>query len=342
VGKTTVALHFAPKCHYLPQGRKDRINLGDWQNMDPEEIGARPETILWIGSPMDYYNVWRPEAYQRTYPDQPRRPLRIHVSWGDQLHFYERDPQGMREVSFPVSKYRNPTHLFMNLLRGGINVIYPPEKYRLSQTLKEVLNARMMLSPESSRYYQPDEEYEAQPQLFLYELFAYIYGTRGAISGREWYSLFLDEAHKYFPLSPPGALWHLVAFAADEMADSRRANLSLFAFAHSVKSLDWRIIPRFGYFVWMGGSRPDPQYSRVSPDLIPVLAKWNEAPDAVQYRRRWAIVEKRREFFGKFVFSDLPWRPGLLIARYAEVNPEEDLSFEPDPGAPSMEPVKVE
>jgi len=338
-GKTTVGLTAADSCYYLPWGNKDQINLSNYRKLQPDEIGAKPETVIWMGSHMDYYNLWVPENYRRAYGHDPR-PMRVHVSRGDQLHFYERDQKGMREIRLTVAKYRNPTHLFMNLVRGGINVIYPPEKYVLSQTLKDVLNARMMLSEDSSRYYQKDQDYAAQPWLFLYELFGYLYGTRGAIAGREWFSLFIDEAHRYFPISPPGALWHLVAYASDEMADTRRANLSVFAFVHGMKSLDFRILPRFGYFEWMTGSRPDPAYSRVSPHLISELAKWNEKSVAAGFR--WAINERRREFFGKHQIMNIPWRPGLLIARYAEIDPDEDLSFEVDPGTPSMEPVAVE
>jgi len=325
-GKTTIAEYLAPQIKYLSDVRKEQF-------FSTSQGTVKPETILWMGSEQDYWNLFMRENYLKAFPGGFPRAVKVFVHEDDNFIFYEQGMKGVEEVTskLDLHYYKSHADLMSSLAVGGINVVYLPKEHFLSPDLKLLLNQRMLATEEEKKFFRDEKDYKVSPVVFFYELLQYIYSTRGKAKARQWYSAVIDECHRYFPAAVPKPMYYLVDWLGDMMADTRRSNFSIYGFTHGLNVVDWRVKPRFGYFIWMEGSYPDQEFSMISSDLIIQMAKINR--QSRSFGIRWTVIERKKAQFGKMQFANIPHRAPLLIARREGI-----LTHEPDPD-PEPEPL---
>jgi len=305
-GKTTLGIDTVPKLRYIPNMKKAEFFKNLTQELVVEE--SFPETVIWRGRKRDYWNVFTKKNWERSYPKLKWRPLRVFAFHEDVLEFYEDDgdsPKLMEGVDF--YKYTDLKDLYNNIIKGGVNVIYPPKVYYLPKMLKKTLNEIQMLDESDKRYINDDDELHVPNFVFWYEFFYFLIEIdknfdKVAKNYRNlrWFTFIFDEAHQIFPVAQK-PLWHLVDhFAEHELIDTRRINISIIAQVHEVSYVYWKIVNRFSAFVWLPGAKANASRSCVKQSLI------NQLPVGM------GIIEKKGGVFGKLEFPQVKNQPAIL------------------------------
>lgn len=276
-GKTTLNTKFARKSFYI-----DGVNKHDFESSfdkdHPQEWlssyakNLHPETVLWRGRIFDSWNVLIPHIYHKCYPEETFiKPLRVHVHRGDNLKFFEENviTGKFHPIKYlDISYYKDTKELYNDILEGGNNIIYPPEKHYLSQQLKDTINIRRSLSVDDRDYLSPEKECLAERDIFIFDLIKYIFDISLENNRRKWYTVIIDESHDVLKSNAPDIYYWIIDWFVDIIIDTRRWNLSLVCQAHGTTLIDWRILERFSHFIWLRGSRPTSSYSQVDGRVI--------------------------------------------------------------------------
>ena len=304
-GKTTLALLATTMSVHIKNVKKDV-----WFE-DPKCDVPEADTVIWRGRKLDYWNLFTRKNYSKSFPNLPYKPLRVHVFHKDDIEFLEDfngKPSPIEDLD--VMKYTDIQSLYNNLVVSGINVIYAPKVYFMSEMLKKTLNEVQLLNEDDKRYIPPDQPRHATNFLFWYDLIYFMieldkHWKDLSESNRRirWITLILDEAAQIFPDSARAELWHLVnRFAEHELIETRRINLSIFALAHESAFIFWKIFHRFNTIVWLPRSSPTKRISKISDKLIQKLPLG------------WGIIEEKGGRFGKMHFNEIPHQPRVLTA----------------------------
>jgi hypothetical protein len=304
-GKTTLALETALKICYTPNMSKDDF----FANPDRNEIF--PETVVWRGRKRDYWNVFTQKNFDKSFPGQLWKPLRVLHSATDTLEFFE-DIEGTPEPidDIDIQTYTTIDDMYNKLLKGGINVIYTPKEYCLSDRLKTKLNSLQMLTPLKQAYMHADKPYQVPNFVFWYEFFYFLIEIdknydkiASTYRDHRWITFIFDEAHQIFPVTK-APLWHLVDdFAENEMIDTRRVNISIWAQVHEIGYMYWKVVNRFGTYIWLPSSKANKTLSVIDQKLI------NQLPLGT------GIIEKKGGRFGRVTFPRISKQPAVLTVK---------------------------
>ena len=164
-----------------------------------------------------------------------------------------------------------------NLLLDGINIIYAPPSYTITENILSILQKRIGQKP-------PDVGTACDPALWWFDFINHLVKTKAA---DEFYTIVCDEAHRLFPPSPSGAWWHLIQDLCESLVDLRKSNLSFVLATHDTNLIDYRITDRLNFFCWMRGSSPPTRISQVYPSL------------SGRCNRGQAILEEKGVRFGR-------------------------------------------
>jgi hypothetical protein len=310
-GKTTLGLITIPRFHYV-----ENITKEAWfKSEDPNKIDmVKPETVIYRGRKLDYWNSFTEQNFKKCFPHDSKRQLRIFIYKDDDIKFFEENQSSGNYEQIPgldVYRYDQQWDLYDNLIEGGINVIYPPNEYKLSDFLKTTINEMMMLSEDDSDYLDADAEVSVIKETFWYDLFYYLMDieknrdnpddTRRKI---KWITFFFDEAHQIFPANEPKPFWYLIDnFAENVLIDTGRMNITIYANIHALNLMYWKVLQRFDNLIWLVGSVPDKKYSMVDQRLT---------------RKMWKglfLIEEKQRRFGKMSFPRIPNQPYTVLAR---------------------------
>ena len=311
-GKTTLSLETLPKFGYLNHGTKEAY-IGD-RNRDPSKL--KKETIFYRGRKLDYWNVYTKKNYSKCFPSDVPRDLRIFIWFEDDITFfdYNDDTQMMEQIKhLDIYHYKSQKDLYDNVIEGGINVIYVPNDYKLSDLLKTKLNEMRMLSPGDPDWYDPTDVISVINETFWYDLFYYMQEIENSrdngndnIRRLDSVTFFFDESHQIFPANEPKPFWYLIDdFAENALIDSGRMNMTIYSNIHALNLMYWKVLQRFDTFFWLGGSKPDKAYSMVSEKLTRKL------------RKGQFIIEEKQKRFGKMEFARIPNQPSTVLAKGA-------------------------
>lgn len=294
-GKSTLLMQLAQLVCHVP-GRAAKWDVANLKNQH------RPETVIWRGLEYDHWAGLIPEFWMRSFPDYPSpKPLRLHIYCRDHITFYLDEISGGYQLILPaedVKHYNSVEELYENLLPGGINVVYEPQEYYLSQqALQRILAAQ--LTKAAAKYSEMDE-IRAPSHLWWYEFIEIL--TR-VTQRREHFTLIIDEATGLFPFGAGGVLWHMIAWLVETFIHLRKRNISIIFALHGLDLVDTRIAKRIMYYIWLPGSLPSTSNSRVTPTLIGTLPLG------------WGIVEQPRRRFGRFRFGRIPNQPPVVQAK---------------------------
>lgn len=307
-GKTTLALKSVPKMCYTPSIPKDNLING-------EKSSVYPETVVWRGRKLDYWNCYLPENFRKCFPGVKPRELRVFVYCKDKTQFFEENPEtgvGKPLENLDLKYYTTVEDLYNNLINGGINVVYVPEKYSLSPRLINLLNERTMAKEGGKTYLDPNDIVLVRKEAFWYELFYHLielrYGqeARGDKIRIRWITFIFDEAHQVFPQGVPKPFWYLVDdFVENWLVETRRINFSIFAQTHALSLMYWKATQRFSYMIWLPGSRLSKKHTCLK----------NMSITAYLPKGKFIIEHKDRYKFGKSNFSRIPNQPFPVMAR---------------------------
>lgn len=311
-GKTTLGVTTLPNMHFIGEMPKEEF-LKD-KNRDLSKMVQ--ETIIYRGRKLDYWNCYIPKHYSKCFPDAKPRPLRIFIFCKDEISFFEeaQDQNVMLPVTgLDIYKYKNQEDLYLNLIEGGINVVYVPNEYTLSPLLKKVLNEMRMLQPEDAEWYDESDTVSVISETFWYDLFYYMQEVENSADTEgngehkrrlKSITFFFDEAHQIFPANEPKPFWYLIDnFAENALIDSGRMNMTIYANIHALNLMYWKVLQRFDTFIWLGGSKPDKSYSMVTDRLTRKLSKGV------------FVIEEKQVRFGKMYFGRIPNQPYTVLAR---------------------------
>jgi len=316
-GKTTFLLQLAQSVGSLTNGKSKENYTASTPLM--------PETVIWRGRQLDYWNTLTPNNWCKSFPQTPlKRQVCVHVFENDdeKLRFFE-DRIPSREVVFDGNNlgyltYSTASDLYSNLIKGGINVVYEPTVYYLQTDIVEELvkrtlyDLRLKRLKKETKKKKKEEDADADPNIslmhegrdvqapsgiFWYELLEELVKRKPQ---REYVSIFIDEAHQVIPMTPPGEFWHLLALFGNSMIDFRRKNISIFFSTHDTKHLDYRVTERILYYFWMPGSRTYPRVSMLDPPITRIIDKGEVIPELSN--RKWGYSQ----------FDAIPHQPPLI------------------------------
>jgi hypothetical protein len=260
-GKTTLnnqsILKFAylknvTKKQFLEEGKKDAPQL---------------ETIISRGRKKDYWNLFMPDNFRKSFGKNALlRPMKVFVHKDDDIIFYEQldDEEGTVRILKPdIYRYTDIVDLYQNFVHGGINIVYPPNDYQLSPLLKKRMNDLMMKSKEGRKYLQENQSIAVPSVAFWYDVFYFFISDVEEVKAQtpgmkiiKSVTFVFDEAHQIFPSGASKPLWYLVDnFAEDEIIETRRINVSIWADVHDYRFVYWKILGRFNYFIFLKGAR---------------------------------------------------------------------------------------
>jgi len=284
-GKTTLLTKIPRMSNYI-QGinKKDfvqAIKSIDATNKDQHADLAKelqkyihPETCIWRGREFDTWNVLVPSIHSKCYPGEPSRPLVVHVTKESPLEFYQMDIDTGKKseiAGLEIKRYSNVGELYKNFIDGGANIIYPPIRHFMSARLKDSINMKRNLNENDRKYLSPDEDYLVERDIFLFEIFEYLYRANLEGNKKQWYTAIIDESHDLFRANAPDVYYWIIECMVDVIVDTRKHNLSLACMTHALNLIDYRILERASHFIWMKGAKPSGTYSAVDVRLIKKL-----------------------------------------------------------------------
>lgn len=296
-GKTTLETKFARRSFYIEGvSKKDFLNSlseleGSFSTFNEQEqdaalsdwiksygSGIHPETTLWRGREYDVWNILMPKYTKQYYPEDVAKPLRAHVYKGSPLEFTETDTdtnETHKIRGLDVKEYSNIAEMVGNLIEGGNNIIYPPLRHYMSMRLKEAINTKRNVTDkknqrgyyEDRNYLAPDKNYLVERDIFLFELFEYLFRENSEGAGKKFYTAIIDESHDLFRANAPDVYYWIIECMVDILIDTRKLNLSLAAMTHDRTLIDHRIFKRASHVLWLPGSEPGGK-TQVDPRLV--------------------------------------------------------------------------
>lgn len=279
-GKTTLNTKFARLSYYIEGLNKNDFFALCKETSDESEVRnlfrkyVRPETTLWRGREFDSWNVLVPSVFETCYPDEICKPLRVHIHKKSELEFHQQN-QDTLEIEaitgLDVRKYTSIAELYSNLIIGGNNIIYPPTKHFMSNRLKDAINTKRNMAQTDRRYLSRDVDYLIERDVFLFEIFEYLYRANVESERKHWFTAIIDESHDLFRANAPDIYYWIIECMVDVLVDTRKHNLSLACMTHALNLIDYRILERASHFIWLRGAKPTGSYSMVDTRLIKKL-----------------------------------------------------------------------
>jgi hypothetical protein len=293
-GKSTFCTKFGLQARYIDGASKndffEAVNSFDRLSEDTRldliktlQGMIKNETVIWRGREFDSWNILNPELAKLYYPAERIRPLKVHVHRNSPLKFLQVDKDGNSSPipNLDINFYKNVKELADGIITGGTNVIYPPIKHFMSPRLKDEINMKRNLSHADRRFLSPTEDYLVERDVFLFEIFEYLYRTNQESKSREWYTAVIDESHDLFRANAPDIYYWIIECMVDVLVDTRKHNISLACMTHALNLIDYRILERTSHFIWLPGAKPSKSYSNVDRRLVLKLKTGQAVPESV-------------------------------------------------------------
>ena len=248
------------------------------------------ETSIWRGGDEDYW-TWLP--YDRTRVFIHRDNIDT-VSFKCDEDLLEYDRSKLPQIII----YKNNKDLYSKLLRGGINVVYEPTTYMLTDRLKKMIQKRGVAGDELFK------KKEVDSIIWWFEFVDWLRINKTL----EHTSVFIDEADQLLPVSPSGARWHLNLWFKDIMRALRKRNISLFLACHGYTDIDGRIRPKVMYRIYMKGA------CAPSESLV-----WKTAPITLPQGKYYI----ERDAWGWARFNKIEEQPRVLVTLKPDAEDED-------------------
>jgi hypothetical protein len=320
-GKTTLLCYKAQLSRCMHHGSKIPF-IGDIiEERDLSGYAGKifQETVIWRARDMDSFANVIPCNWSRSFGGSMGsiKDVYLWIHEADKqviFYSYNHKRQEMCIDGLPAPQfYSCAEDLLARLHWGAINVVLEPQTYHLSPTLIQRLrekkmdisdeddreNERVKLRKQKGKSYvkkstrNVQTEYEKREVSSSYFWFDMIHVAKSQNKDRHIHFI-LDEVDDIFEARSEGDVWKLIEMLANDWKDLRKHNISTSLSTHEIDFIDWRILPRIDYIVWMTGARI---HSRSS---IKVQALVSNLPIGL------FLIEQRGITFGKKTFEKIP------------------------------------
>jgi hypothetical protein len=319
-GKSTLMCHAAQMSRCMHNGSKIEF-IGDLlAKNDLSKYSGKiyQETVIWRARDMDSFGNIIPENWQTSYKGAmgSTKDMYLWVHENDTnviFYSYNHKRQEIPVKGLPAPQfYTDAEDLIKRLHWGAINVVLEPQTYKLSQTLIQKLREKKMdinanddrenerkklqkskashVKKSTKALFTEYERREVSPSYFWFDL---IHVAKS--QNKDRHIMFsLDEVDDIFEARSEGDVWKLIEMLANDWKDLRKHNISTNLSTHEIDFIDWRILPRIDYIVWMTGAR---LHARSS---IKVQSLVSNLPIGM------FLIEQRGITFGQNTFGKIP------------------------------------
>jgi len=282
------------------------------------------ETVIWRARDMDSFANIIPQNWYTSFKGSlgSVKQLYLWVHENDTnviFYCFNQKRQEMAVLNLPPPQfYTDAEDLIRRLHWGAINVVLEPQTYRLSPTLIQRLREKKMDISESedrdqeykkSQVERKDKTTRTRGRKHSRARMPTNYEKREVSSSYFWFELIhvarkmnkrrhimfsLDEVDDIFEARSEGDVWKLIELLANDWKDLRKANISTSLSTHETDFIDWRIMHRIDYFIWMAGAGIH------SKSILTVQALVSNLPMGA------FLIEKRKIDFGINYFGKIP------------------------------------
>jgi hypothetical protein len=277
------------------------------------------ETVIWRARDMDSFANIIPQNWMTSMKGAMGSTKDLYL-WVHNLDkgiiFYsynhKRQEIPVQNLPPPIY-YKDAEDILRRLKWGAINVVLEPQTYSLSQTLIQRLREKKMdISEEEERDREwkkasrektghrkksnrmtktSYEKREVSPSYFWFDL---IHVAKRMNKYRH-IMISIDEIDDVFEARSEGDVWKLIEMLANDWKDLRKSNISMNLSTHETDFIDWRILKRIDYFIWMAGASVHNAYSMLKiQNLVSDLAIGS------------FLIERRKMDFGFNTFGKIP------------------------------------
>ena len=318
-GKSTLMALTAQMCKYVNGSKKDLIHdLSTEQDISSYKIYL--ETVIWRVRDFDAFANIIPQNWMTSFKGRWKATVKdfhlfVHVD--DDLLFYAYDHKKrvipIRNLP-PIERYSDSDDLMRKLHWGAINAVVEPQTYKLSQILIQKLREKKMdVSEDDDREEETDKrmkdrprgvkkstrttqtEYERREVSPAYFWFDLIHVAMR--SNKTKHIMFcIDEWDDIAEARSEGDVWKLIDVLASDWKTLRKSNISAQLSTHQTDYVDWRILKRIDYFIWMKGATIHPAYSMITSQNIV-----SDLPMGL------FLIEEPKISFGRQPFDKIPY-----------------------------------
>lgn len=304
-GKSTLLMQVCELTRYV-NGNKEHYFA------HPERYRLKNETVYYRMRPDEMCNsLWEP--FVRTWWPAPK-PCKIHIHENDKnrVFFYHAKTSEGQEVKVqnlpPIALYGSMEELYRNTKKQGINLVIEPQEYAMSPEFVQKLRTKKMEDynfslrrkyPRKKKKKDRDgteDPIRAPPSIFWYEYIDYFLQEKDETN----YTFVMDEASQVFPMNARGDRYDLQEIFISYFLDLRKNNTSMVLASQDLNYLDYRIVDRFPFRVWLKGAIPPKRGSMVHRSLPGSLLPGE------------GIVEKKLNEWGGFDFLPIRNAPPTL------------------------------
>lgn len=320
-GKSTLMCYAAQMSRCIHTSKIEFVkSLMAREDMTPYAGKVFHETVVWRARDMDSFGNIIKQNWWNSFRGSMGEPKDLYVWIHDNdrdviFYAYNHKRQEIAVANLPPPfYYSNAEDLMRRLKWGCINVVLEPQTYTLSPTLIQRLREKKMdvrddverdalikerrkgkgkphVRKSSRNVKTRYEDKEVSPSYFWFEM---IHAARLMNKGRH-IMFSIDEVDDVFEARSEGDIWKFIEILAADWKDLRKANISTNLSTHEVDFVDWRIMKRIDYFVWMAGASVNNSYT-----MIKIQNLVSDLPIGS------FLVEKRKMDFGFNTFGKIP------------------------------------
>ena len=243
---------------------------------------------------------------------------------------YKKQPLPIKNLP-PVEFYKDADDLMRRLHWGAINAVLEPQTYHLSEMLIQKLREKKMDydddtiedmqgededDEDDGRYRKRKRPVATRGRSARGRRRKEVRGSRDDYAKREvspayfWFDLIhtameanktrhvhfcIDEWDDIAEARSEGDIWKLLDDLASDWKTLRKSNISAELSTHQTDYVDWRILKRIDYFIWMKGAIVHPSYSMLREQSIV-----SNLPMGT------FIIEEKKVNFGIETFDKIP------------------------------------
>jgi hypothetical protein len=319
-GKSTLMCYAAQMSRSLHGSKLDFVK--DLMHREPLDRYAGKvfqETVIWRARDMDSFANIIPQNWITSMKGSmgSTKDLHLWVHERDKdiiFYSYNHKRQEITVQNLPPPiYYRDAEDILRRLKWGAINVVLEPQTYSLSPTLIQRLREKKMdISDEEERdqEWQKDQRKKTGHRKKTHRATQTSYEKREVSPSYFWFDLIhvakrmnkyrhimisIDEIDDVFEARSEGDVWKLIEMLANDWKDLRKSNISTNLSTHETDFIDWRILKRIDYFVWMAGASVHSAYSMLKlQNLVSDLPIGS------------FLIERRKMDFGFNTFGKIP------------------------------------
>lgn len=323
-GKSTLMCIDAQTCRYINGSKHDFVETFATEG-DCSKFKVYLETVIWRVRDFDAFSNIIPQNWYASFqkagiPLSSVKDVHLFVHEDDDLIFYsynhKKQPIPVANLP-PIERYTDADDIMKKLHWGAINAVVEPQTYRLGYTMIQKLREKKMdqsddedLTEEIQKEKKKQgkskgsrkkvaknimteyERREVSPAYFWFEMIH----TAMESNQLKHINFCIDEWDDIAEARSEGDVWKLIDILASDWKTLRKANISTHLSTHQTDYVDWRILKRIDYFIWMKGAVIHPAYSMINRQNIV-----SDLPMGT------FIIEQRMISFGLDTFHKIPF-----------------------------------